>query len=167
VIYRLGKAIRIVAWDFAAGLEQHLGCRIALTPAVKPWSLTGTETYSMEMQHVIATVAVTLLLTANVLAQDRCEGLVQVDYGDWSIIIDKRGSFVCEFETYSKIGDQILAVCPDSSMCSVFLPLRGDPGAIIEHGSMKTIVELRTIQTHREVDCTHIDEASSFVLRRP
>jgi hypothetical protein len=119
---------------------------LRLTPAVKPWSLTGTETYSMEMQHVIAIVAVTLLLTANVLAQDRCEGLVQVGYRDWSIIIDKRGSFVCEFETYSKIGDQILADCPDSSMCSISLPLRGDPGAIIEHGSMKTIVEVRSIQ---------------------
>jgi hypothetical protein len=103
----------------------------------------GTRPRELEMQHV----AVTLLLITNVLAQDKCEGLVQVGYGDWSIIIDYRGSFVCEFETYSKIGEQILAKCSDSSTCSIYLPLRGgDPGAILEHRSMKTIVEVRSIQ---------------------
>src|SRR6266540_4136815 len=87
---------------------------------------------------VCISVAIPSVLKA---AYDRCEGLVQVGQGDWSIIICRHGGSVCRFWTDSKAGHQILDKCPDGSVCSISLPSKGEPGAPIEHGTTKTIVE--------------------------
>jgi hypothetical protein len=75
---------------------------------------------------------------------NRCEGLVQVGEGDWSIIIGRYDSPVCRFWTYSTLGYRIFAECPDSSMCSIALLSNREPGA--EHRSTKTIVDVSSIQ---------------------
>ena len=99
---------------------------------------------------VVAVVSAAFLLfwlASAAIAKDdeKCEGLVQVGYADRSIIIDRLGDSVCEFQTYSRTGRQILAECPDASMCSVSVPLKGDFGALIDNGSVKTIVEVRAV----------------------
>ena len=85
------------------------------------------------------------LLTAEA---ERCEGLVQVGAGDWSVIIDPAPEVhpVCEFATHSEIGSRILAECPDESMCRVSIPLRGEAGAGMEHDSMKRILEVLSVE---------------------
>ncbi len=77
---------------------------------------------------------------------DRCEGLIQVGEGDWSIIIGSDGDPVCRFWTYSETGGRIFAECPDGSMCRIFLPSKGEPGAPIKWGAKTTILEIRDIQ---------------------
>jgi hypothetical protein len=102
--------------------------------------------------NIALTSALLLAWTPNAgIAKDdgKCEGLVQVGYGDQSIIIDNLGNFVCKFQTHSRAGRQILTECPDGSLCSVSLPLKNDPGAIIDHDSFWTIVDVRNVERIR------------------
>ena len=108
---------------------------------------------SIEVALVHSLLRLTVVVCISVAAPsmlkadyDRCEGLVQVGEGDWSIIIGNDESSVCRVWTYSKTGGRIFAKCPDGSMCRIFLPSKSEPGARTEQGATRTIVDTRDIQ---------------------
>lgn len=108
----------------------------------------GEMTRVHSLLRLIATAVCILVAVPSVLKakHDRCEGLVQVGQGDWSIIICSHGGSVCWFWTDSKAGHRILAECPDGSVCSISVQSKGEPRAPTEHGRTKTIVEVWDIR---------------------
>jgi len=108
--------------------------------------MTG-ERVSPLLSATITAVCISVAIpSVSKAGYDRCEGLVQVGPDVWSIVISNRDNSVCWFESYSKAGHEILAECPNGSVCSISLPLKGEPGAPIEHGTIKRIVEMLAIQ---------------------
>jgi hypothetical protein len=88
-------------------------------------------TYLHSLLRLTAAVVCILVTVPSMLKADydKCEGLVQVGEGDWSIVIGNDEGSVCRVWTYSKTGSQIFAKCPDGSMCKIFLPSKGEPRA--------------------------------------
>ena len=85
------------------------------------------------MRKIILAAAL-LTLAAPVHAGDRlCQGKIVVSK-EWTTV-DEDG---CRFKTNSKIGRQILAVCPDGSTCSFDLSTKVDRPMTITKPYLKT-----------------------------
>ena len=79
----------------------------------------------MRIALMIVFVAASIAVTAAHAGSNTCEGTVTVGK-EWTTVKSQYGDFApdgCRFQTVSKLGRHILAVCPDGSECMIDAPL--------------------------------------------
>jgi hypothetical protein len=79
----------------------------------------------MGITLITAFVFASLAITAAHAGSNACGGIVQVG-PEWTTVKGDLGDFApdgCRFQTASKLGRRILAVCPDGSECMIDVPL--------------------------------------------
>jgi hypothetical protein len=71
---------------------------------------------------VTALAFTSISITAAHAGSNTCQGTVQIGK-EWTMVKGDGDQYACRFQTDSKLGRRIIAICPGGSECMISIPL--------------------------------------------